>query len=113
MTRATPLGSSRNVVRMLTGPRGRLIATLIAGGQMDAELGEAYRMRWQAVRRIEARHVLERGVARGEVSKGIDLDFVLDALYGPLYYRLLIKHAPLTQSCADSLVELVFAGLKG
>jgi AcrR family transcriptional regulator len=102
----------RSVVRVLTGPRGRLISALIASGQMDAELGEAYLARWQTIQRTEARQALERGIARGELSKEADLELMLDALYGPLYYRLLIKHAPLTQSYADALVELVFAGLE-
>lgn len=100
----------RSVVRVLAGPRGRLIATLVAGGQVDPELGEAYRSRWQSIRREEARRVLQRGITRGELAAETDPDLILDALYGPLYYRLLIKHAPLTQGYADALVDLVMRG---
>lgn len=102
----------RSVVRVLTGPQGHLIAALIAAGQVDPEVSEAYRTRWQSIRRIEARQMLQNGVKRGELRKGADLELVLDALYGPLYYRLLIKHAPLTQPYADALVDLVFAGIE-
>jgi AcrR family transcriptional regulator len=102
----------RSAVRVLTGPQGHLIATLIAAGQVDPEVSEAYRTRWQSIRRIEARQMLQNGVKRGELRKDADLELVLNTLYGPLYYRLLIKHAPLTQRYADALVDLVFAGIE-
>jgi len=102
----------RAVVKVLAGPPGRIIATVIGGGQLDPELGEAYRTRWQAGRRVESRQTLQQGISRGELRKDTNVDLVLDALYGPLYYRLLVKHAPLTPSYADALVDLVFPGLE-
>jgi len=102
----------RSVVRVLAGPHGRMITALIAAGQIDPEVNEAYRTRWQSIRRVEARQMLQAGIKRGELRKDTDVELVLDALYGPLYYRLLIKHAPLTPGFADALVDFVFAGLE-
>ena len=79
--------------------------------EMDDELAEAFRSRWLAVRREEARQIIKRGKARGEIRADIDPEVLLDALYGPLYFRLLIGHAPLTPGYADKLVRLVMSGL--
>jgi hypothetical protein len=35
----------------------------------------------------------------------------VDALYGPIYFRLLIGHAPLSPEFADSLVHTLLDGL--
>jgi hypothetical protein len=40
-----------------------------------------------------------------------DLDLVLDALYGPLYYRMLVKNEAPSQKYAEELADLVIRGL--
>ena len=37
----------------------------------------------------------------------VDLNLVMDALYGPLYFRLLVGHAPLSETYTDALADLV------
>jgi AcrR family transcriptional regulator len=101
----------RRLVKLMNGVEGRTIATLIGGAQADAELAKAFRSRWLAARREEARQIIARGKANGEIRANIDPEVLLDALYGPLYFRLLIGHAPLTPSYADKLVNLVMSGL--
>lgn len=97
----------RAVVKVLNGPRGRTIATLIGVVQSDKELAEAFRTRFVAVRRGEAKAVLQRGIANGEFKPDMDLESVLDCLYGPLYFRLLIGHDKSSAKYADQLVDLV------
>jgi hypothetical protein len=36
---------------------------------------------------------------------------VLDALYGPLYYRFLVKNEPPARKYAEALADLVLIGL--
>jgi hypothetical protein len=36
---------------------------------------------------------------------------VIDAVYGPVWYRLLLKHAPLDQRFAEAVVNLLLGGL--
>jgi hypothetical protein len=55
--------------------------------------------------------VLERGVARGELRAGLDIEVAMDALYGPIYYRLLVGHQPLDEQFADQLAAHVLRGL--
>ena len=100
----------RSVVKVLNGPRGRTIATLIGVVQSDNELAEAFRTRFVAVRRGEAKAVVQRGIANGEFKPDMDLESVLDCLYGPLYFRLLIGHEKASAKYADQHVDLVLRG---
>jgi AcrR family transcriptional regulator len=100
----------RALLKELSGPMGRKIALLLANSQLDKEMAEAFRTRWIELRRAEAREVIRRGVERGELRRDIDAEALVDALYGPVYFRLLGGHAPLTSKYADALVELVMSG---
>ena len=52
------------------------------------------------------------GVERGELRKDINADVAIDALYSPLFYRLLLKHQPLTKEFVDELIDAVIGGLE-
>jgi len=64
-----------------------------------------------AVRRAALRALLERGRAAGELAADADLDMLVDMAYGVLYYRLLVRHAPLDEEAGRSLAaELTRSG---
>ena len=67
---------------------------------------EAFRERFLWPRRKNAYRTLQRGIDRGELSPDIDLDLVLDSLYGPIYMRFLIRHGKLDESFVDDLCQL-------
>src|SRR5208282_660574 len=102
----------RGLIRIFRSQRGKVVAALLAGGQSDAELLEAYRDRFLWPRRRQTYQTLQRAVDRGELPKGCDFDLILDALYGPILMRFLIRHIKLEESLADELCELVLQGLK-
>jgi len=101
----------RRLAEAFSGKIGRTVAALIAEGQSDPELAEALRSRWLSVRRTEAREILDLGIERGELREDIDQEVAVDVLYGPIYYRMLVGHAPLDDNYADVLADHVFAGL--
>ncbi|GAB4216040.1 MAG: TetR/AcrR family transcriptional regulator [Roseiflexaceae bacterium] len=101
----------RRLVQLLAGTSGQVIAALMAEAQSDAEVARAFLAGWVAVRRRETRAVLERGVANGELRADLDLDVVMDALYGPIYFRLLAHHLPLDEVFVDRLADHVLNGL--
>ena len=101
----------RRLAEAFSGKIGRTVAALIAEGQSDPELAEALRSRWLSVRRTEAREILELGIERGELREDLDQEVAVDVLYGPIYYRMLVGHAPLDDDFADVLADHVFAGL--
>ncbi len=101
----------RGLIRIFRSQRGKIVAALLAGGQSDPELLEAYRDRFLWPRRRQAYQTLQRGVDRGELPSGCDFDLILDSLYGPILMRFLIRHVKLEESFADEICGLVLQGM--
>lgn len=100
----------RNFIKLLTGRRGRIFKAFVAAAQNDPEVSDAFRSVWVRPRRTAAKAGLERH--RGVTLRDeIDLELLMDILYGPLYYRLLVGHAPLTDKYVDTLSELVLRSI--
>jgi AcrR family transcriptional regulator len=97
---------------VLRSARGRIVAALLAGGQSDPELLFAFRERFLRPRREEAYKTLRRGIERGELPEDLDLDVVLDTLYGAIYMRFLIRHDELSENYIAEVCRLVLAGVK-
>lgn len=102
----------RQLIKVFRSPRGRIVSAILAAGQSDPGLISAFRERFLIPRRREAYATLRRGIVRGELRKGIDLDLVLDSLYGPIYMRFLIQHDRLTPAFVDNLCRLVLGGAR-
>jgi len=99
----------RSVTRTSAGP---VLAGLIAEAQLDPGVATAWRER--VVEQLRAQHkiMLDRAVARGEISAKTDYDVVLDLMFGAAYHRLLHGHRPLTDQFARSVVDMIMAGLR-
>ncbi|MBB5913767.1 AcrR family transcriptional regulator [Nocardia transvalensis] len=98
------------LVRALSGTAlGRALPALVADLASDPELAADFRRRVFEPRRETTAAALRSAMARGEVDSGIDMDFVLDALAAPLYYRVLFGHLPLTDHLAEQSVDTVLA----
>jgi AcrR family transcriptional regulator len=102
----------RRLIRVFRSKRGKVVAALLAGGQSDPELIEAYRERFLWPRRKQAYQTLQRGIDRGELPAGCDFDLILDSLYGPILMRFLIRHFELEESFADEVCGLILRGAK-
>jgi hypothetical protein len=48
-----------------------------------------------------------------EIRDGLDPDLILDALYGPIYHRLLVpyENIELSDSYIENLVDAIFNGV--
>ncbi len=97
----------KRLIHVFRSDRGKIVAALLAGGQSDPELIEAFRERFLFPRRRQAYRTLQRGIDRGELPKNSDLDLLLDSLYGPIYMRFLIRHRKLDEGFADEICQLV------
>jgi AcrR family transcriptional regulator len=100
----------RQLVKIFLSRRGRIVSAILAAGQRDRAVIAAFRERFLKPRRREAYATLRRGIARGELRKDVDMDLLLDSLYGPIYMRFLIQHDKLTPDFVDRLCELVLSG---
>ena len=101
------------VVGLFRSRRGRIVAELLGAGQSDPKLLEAFRERFLRPRRQEAYKTLRRGIERGELPANLDLDLVLDTLYGAIYMRFLIRHDELSQSYVNEVCRMVLHGAAG
>ena len=88
-------------------PLGQIVVTVIGAGQSEPEILEAFRAHWVEPRRIEARRLLRQAMKRREIRADLDPDTILDLLYGPLYLRLLLKHADLDENFVNTVFEVV------
>jgi AcrR family transcriptional regulator len=97
----------KQLVRIFRGKEGRIVAALIGGGQSDPELIDAFRTRFLRPRRQEAYETLRRGMQRGELPANLNMDLLLDTLYGAIYFRFLIRHASLSEAFINDLCRIV------
>ena len=102
----------RQLIKVFRSRRGRIVSAILAAGQRDKDLIEAFRERFLWPRRREAYATLRRGIERGELRRDLDPDLLLDSLYGPIYMRFLIQHDRLTPEFVDRLCALVLAGVR-
>lgn len=103
----------RRWVVIYRGPLGHIVATVVGAGQSQPEILKAFRSHWVEPRRIEARRLLRQAMKQGEIRADLDPDDVLDLLYGPLYLRFLLKHAPLDRAFVDAVFKVVTPTLAG
>ncbi|MCD9623263.1 TetR/AcrR family transcriptional regulator [Rhabdothermincola salaria] len=97
-------------LRLMTGPRGDVLPSLLSAAFEQPELREAWG-RYLVSRRAVLREILVRGVERGELRDDLDLDIALDLFSGPLVYRDLIAGLPVDEDVAEDLVDHVLDGL--
>ena len=76
-----------------------LLRSAMAEAQRDPRAAEGMRQ-FTAARREELHRLLAAGQSRGELPGNTDLDLLIDQVYGLLWYRILIGHAPLTADVA-------------
>ncbi|MCA9551196.1 MAG: TetR/AcrR family transcriptional regulator [Myxococcales bacterium] len=103
----------RSIARVMReaelGPR---IAELVGEAQLDPALAE--RITHGVIRPLRElnRQHLSRAQEAGLVRADLDLDVAADMLFGPLWFRLLLSKAPLTNRYVDALVETVLTALR-
>ena len=100
------------LIRLMRGEFGTVLSAIIGAGQSEPEVLEAIRKRWLEPRRAEARSIIQQAQARGEVRDDIPADTILDILYAPLYFRLLIGHARVDGALVDSIFKLASTGIE-
>ncbi len=107
----TPLAALRAqlyaVADAFTAPAGRSVAAMVAAAQSETEHAKAFRNEFIARNRDATRLLLERCIADRLVAPPADMDLVLDLIFGPLFYRLLMGHAPITRGFVDRLIDTV------
>ncbi len=98
----------RRLISEFNGPFGKVVADLIAEGQSDPAILKGLIDRHVGPRRASVIEDVERGKATGELLPEVNSGLVIDAIFGPVYYRHMLRLAPLTQEYGAKLVEQGF-----
>lgn len=102
----------RRTLALFRGPKARILTSLIAEAQFNPEVAEAYRQHLLAPRRATVRTPIERMIAAGLLPADLDIDMAIDLLLGPLYQRLLLRHAPLDDEFERDYPPMAVAALR-
>jgi AcrR family transcriptional regulator len=102
-----------SMVSTFASPAGRNVASLIAAAADETELSKAFRNHFVLARREEGRQWLEHAKRSGEVRSNCDVEAALDAIYGALFLRLLLGHAPLDARFVARLLDVAVHGVRG
>ena len=86
--------------------RGDVFAQLLAACVEDAAGAAYFRDYFLDGRRAAITELWKRGVSRGDVDADIAIDDVIDLLFGPLIFRRMSGHCPLTEEHARRLAEV-------
>src|SRR6185295_6975027 len=100
----------RRLIDAFNGPFGRIVAGLIAEGQSEPAVLREYLDRWVSPRRNATIADLRRGKNAGELRPESEPELLNDAIFGAIYYRLLLHSGPLTRRFGEELVEQVLRG---
>jgi AcrR family transcriptional regulator len=102
----------RNLVAALRDTSlSHVLPALVADLANDPDLRAHFLATVFEPRRRTTAIALASAIDRGDIDPGIDLDFVLDAVVAPIYYRALFGHLPLNETLADQSVEAVLRAI--
>jgi hypothetical protein len=102
----------RKFIASLKGDFGKVMADLIAEGQSEPAVLRDLFDEHVSVRRAAAVADVRRGQAAGEIAADVDPELMIDGIIGPIYFRLLMQHAPLTQEFGQTIVSQVLRGVR-
>src|ERR1700757_5117533 len=100
----------RRLIDAFSAPFGKIVAGLIAEGQSEPAIRQAFFDRWVGPRRTATIADLQRGKNAGELRSDTEPDLLNDAIFGAIYYRFLLGSGPFTRRFGEELVEQVIRG---
>ncbi|OMC01943.1 TetR/AcrR family transcriptional regulator [Mycolicibacterium fortuitum] len=113
-TGSTATDLTEQVVRVsafYASARGKVFAQLLAACVEDTTGAAYFREYFLSGRRAAITELWRRGVDRGEADAGTAIDDVIDILFGPLIFRRMTGHYPLTEEHARQLAATALRGL--
>jgi AcrR family transcriptional regulator len=100
------------VASIMASPAFAPYLSLIGAAQDDPELAKSFLDGIVKPRVGAARERLRRAQEQGQLRRDADLTDVIELLYGPIYYRALLRTRPQTAEQIDELLRLAFTGLE-
>jgi AcrR family transcriptional regulator len=105
-------GQMTRVVQLLTTDGFHdVYAGMIAATQSDEAVSQSFLETMIRPRVDACRARLEKAREQGQIRADADLDDVVELIYAPIYYRLLLRTRPLSTDQVTAILDLAFTGL--
>ena len=101
----------RRVSAFYAGSNGKVFAQLLAASVTDPAAAPYFREYFLDARRAAIAELWQRALDRGDVRPSVSAGTATDILFGPLIFRLMTGHAPLTAEEADAISSAALDGL--
>ncbi len=88
---------------------GPVIKAMLSQIASNPTIGDPFRATVVEARRTEVARVVERGIARGDLRKDVDVAVATELLVGPVYFRLMFGGV-LDLAFAEQIVDSVMRG---
>lgn len=100
------LDQMRSLITAFASTRGRQVTMTLAAADPQSEYTKAFRNQVILSSREAGRRIVMIGLERDEIAQPPDLDAFLDTIYGPVFYRLLVGHAPIDQAFGEAVIKI-------
>lgn len=85
---------------------GQLFTAMMAEAQADSDFADTVWRRYSAPRRDALRSVILQASGAADVSAD-GMEFILDMLFGSIWYRMMSKHSPLNLNFQQELIKTI------
>ena len=105
-------GQILKVAALYHGQAGRILCEVIALGQSEPDVLTALETDYLDQRREMTRAVLDRAIAQKEIRPDIDKDVVIEALYAPIFCKMLMRLRGFNKEYINAHFDLVMLGIR-
>jgi len=111
-----PLAAVRTEMRGIAGAAdhlmGRLLTSLLGEAQRDPEIRTALLDGLFHPRSEGTAKMIRQAQAEGRLRKDVPAHVIVDMLVGPLFYRMFVRHQPLSDAFVSRVFKCVTSGLE-
>jgi len=102
----------RDAAGAANGLTGKLMTALLGEAQHDPEVSAELLEGLFRPRRATTARVIRRAQEQGAIRPDVPPDIAADLLFGPLFYRLLVRHDPVTKAFMMQVFRYAMDGLR-
>ena len=105
------VGELRDAADAMNGLTGRLLSALLGEAQHDPDVCAELLEGLFYPRRATTARAIRRAQENGAIRPDVPPDIAADLFFGPLFYRLLVRHGPVTRTFMMQVFRYAMDGL--
>lgn len=100
------------IAALYHGHAGRILCEVVALGQSEPDVLVSMETEYLDRRREKVRAVLERAIAQKEVRPDIDADVVIEALYAPIFCKMIMRLRGFNKEYINAHFDLIMSAIR-